>query len=125
MSFHSTASDIEIVDGHVLKADLTNADGEEQEATIDLDEIIGNNNGKLDLLGLVSDFQLSNMAAGEFYWEGENFSHCASDMELDFDNDDGLPILRAKLNNVDGEEIDNVINLAERIGNNDGFFQFV
>lgn len=65
------------------------------------------------------------MATGEFYWEGDSFSHSASEIELDFDNDDGLPILKAKLGSVDGEQIEGVINLAERIGNDNGSFQFV
>lgn len=51
MSFHSSASDIELVDYHFLTANLSDADGETHEAIFDLDEVIGNNDGKLDLLG--------------------------------------------------------------------------
>lgn len=45
MSFHASATSIELDDGHILKATLLNAEGEEVESTLDLNEIIGNNNG--------------------------------------------------------------------------------
>lgn len=45
MSFHESASHIELEDGHILKAVLRNEDGDEQESTIDLNDHIGNDNG--------------------------------------------------------------------------------
>jgi hypothetical protein len=45
MSFHLTAEDIRIEDGHVLVARLRRADGEMQDASIDLDNCLGNDNG--------------------------------------------------------------------------------
>lgn len=45
MSFHESATDIELDDDHILKATLRNEDGDEDESELDLNEIIGNNNG--------------------------------------------------------------------------------
>ena len=45
MSFHASATSIDLGDGHILKATLLNAEGEEVESELDLNEIIGNNNG--------------------------------------------------------------------------------
>lgn len=45
MSFHVSATNIELEDGHILKATLLNAEGEEVESELDLNEIVGNNNG--------------------------------------------------------------------------------
>ena len=45
MSFHASATNIELEDGHILKATLLNSEGEEVDSELDLNEIIGNNNG--------------------------------------------------------------------------------
>lgn len=45
MSFHESSTDIELEDDHILKANLRNEDGDEQESTLDLNEFIGNDNG--------------------------------------------------------------------------------
>lgn len=46
MSFHESASDIKLEDDHILVATLRNEDGDEEESTLDLNEFIGNNDGK-------------------------------------------------------------------------------
>ena len=46
MSFHASAHDIRVDDGHILRARLTNGNGDSVDAEIDLNQIIGNNNGK-------------------------------------------------------------------------------
>ncbi|KAK0390176.1 hypothetical protein NLU13_3748 [Sarocladium strictum] len=102
-NFHESAQDIHVEDGHVLKAVLNNVEGEGVEAEFDLNQIIGNVNG-------------------EFVWGGENFALSAE--EISFEIEEDQPILRAQLYNVDGELIDCVLNLTERIGNNDGEFVF-
>lgn len=61
---------------------------------------------------------------GSFEWGGEGFSGSASDIEFAIEGDDNVPILRAKLSNGDGEDVDADVNLSERIGNNDGSFHF-
>lgn len=45
MSFHQSAVSFELNDDHILKAVLHNADGEENESELDLNHIIGNNDG--------------------------------------------------------------------------------
>lgn len=46
MSFHASAANIRLEDDHVLIADLQNEDGDYVEARFDLDEILGNSDGK-------------------------------------------------------------------------------
>jgi hypothetical protein len=45
MSFHYSAEDIRVDDGHILRARLQRGDGEWQDAEIDLNNHIGNDNG--------------------------------------------------------------------------------
>jgi hypothetical protein len=45
MRFHASATSIELEDGHILKATLRNEEGDEVESELDLNDIIGNNNG--------------------------------------------------------------------------------
>jgi hypothetical protein len=65
---------------------------------------------------------------GSFEWGGENFQHSADDIELtreERDEDEPIPVLRASLGNLDGENVSADINLAERITNEDGHLKFV
>lgn len=45
MPFHHSAEDIRVDDGHMLRARLQRADGEWNDAEIDLNRFIGNDNG--------------------------------------------------------------------------------
>ena len=45
MTFHHSAEDIRIDDGHMLRARLQNVEGEWIDAEIDLNQHIGNDNG--------------------------------------------------------------------------------
>ena len=45
MTFYHTAENIRIEDGHMLRARLQRADGEWNDAEIDLNACIGNDNG--------------------------------------------------------------------------------
>lgn len=45
MSFHLSAEDIELEDGHILKAKLGNGNDEMVDAEFDLNYYIGNNDG--------------------------------------------------------------------------------
>ncbi|KAJ5958109.1 Cyanovirin-N [Penicillium vulpinum] len=105
MSFHASASHIELEDGHILKALLRNEDGDEQESTLDLNEHIGNDNG-------------------HFHWEGGDFQSSADNISFDLEGDDNVPILRAVLRDAEGEDHDADINLSERIGNDNGHLVF-
>ncbi|KAJ5352836.1 Cyanovirin-N [Penicillium brevicompactum] len=105
MSFHASASKIELEDDHILKATLRNEDGDEDDSTLDLNEIIGNDDG-------------------HFAWGGGGFKDSADEISFDLEGDEDVPILRAKLKDVDGEEHEADINLAERIGNDNGHLVF-
>ncbi|CAI7652873.1 unnamed protein product [Penicillium bialowiezense] len=105
MSFHESASDIKLEDDHILVATLRNEDGDEEESTLDLNEFIGNNDGA-------------------FTWGGGGFKDSADDISFDIEGDEDAPILRAKLKDVEGDEHDADINLAERIGNDNGRLVF-
>ncbi|WYZ35917.1 hypothetical protein EsH8_X_000564 [Colletotrichum jinshuiense] len=104
MSFQASAQNARVDDGHILRAELQNGDGEWVGAEYDLNEAIGNNNGS-------------------FEWGGSGFANSAEDIRFEFEGD-GQPILRARLFNIEGEAIDADVNLAERIGNDNGHFSF-
>lgn len=48
MSFHEHAEDIRIEDDHILIARLADAEGELQDASVDLNELLGNSEGTLN-----------------------------------------------------------------------------
>lgn len=48
MSFHLSAQDIQLEDGHILKAQLANVDGEHVDSELDLNYYIGNNEGSFE-----------------------------------------------------------------------------
>lgn len=45
MSFHQSAEDVRVDDGHILRARIPNANGDMVDAECDLDQCLGNNNG--------------------------------------------------------------------------------
>lgn len=45
MSFQNSARNIRLEDGHILKAELADEQGDWHDAEIDLDEILGNDRG--------------------------------------------------------------------------------
>ncbi|RYO96118.1 hypothetical protein DL763_003408 [Monosporascus cannonballus] len=106
MSFHISAEDIAVHDGHILRARLRNEGGELVDAEIDLDEFIGNDNGRFD-------------------WSGKEFSHTAEDISFSIEGGDSVPVLRARLRDVNGEFHNADVNLSERIGNQNGSFVFI
>ncbi|KAK2049406.1 CVNH domain-containing protein [Colletotrichum somersetense] len=105
MSFHVSAQDIRVDDGHILRARLTNADGESVDAEMNLNDCLGNNNGS-------------------FEWGGNGFANSAEGIYFDIEGGANVPVLRARLFNVEGQPIDCNVNLAERIGNENGCFCF-
>ncbi|RYP49257.1 hypothetical protein DL769_011099 [Monosporascus sp. CRB-8-3] len=104
MSFHSSAEDI-TVDGHILKAQLRNEGGENVHAEINLDDYVGNNDGR-------------------FEWGGNGFSQTAEDIRFSIEGAANVPVLRARLRNLEGEFVDADLNLAERFSNDNGGFVF-
>ncbi|OHW97947.1 CVNH domain-containing protein [Colletotrichum incanum] len=105
MSFHASAENIRVDDGHILRAQLHNGNGDAVDAELNLNDVLGNSNGS-------------------FEWGGAGFADSAEDIHFSLEGDDNVPILRARLFNVEGEAIDADVNLSERIGNNDGNFTF-
>ncbi|EKV10851.1 Cyanovirin-N [Penicillium digitatum] len=105
MSFHETSTHIELEEGHILRAILRTEDGGEKESIIDLNHCIGNDNGR-------------------FLWGSSDFSASACDIRFDIEGEESVPVLRAVLRDVDNEEHNADVNLAERIGNDNGNLVF-
>ncbi|KAF7118536.1 hypothetical protein CNMCM5793_008066 [Aspergillus hiratsukae] len=105
MSFHLSAEDIRIEDNHVLVARLRDSNGELQDASIDLDQFLGNEDGF-------------------FQWDGVNFSQSAEDIRFAIEGGGEVPVLRARLADRDGNYQEADVNLSERIINVDGHFEF-
>jgi hypothetical protein len=60
MSFHYSAEDIRIDDGHILRARLQRGDGEWNDAEIDLNNHIGNDNGTFSLPTILKVYLIAN-----------------------------------------------------------------
>ncbi|KAL4772845.1 Cyanovirin-N [Aspergillus nidulans var. acristatus] len=106
MSFHHSAQNINVEDGHRLVAQLQTEDGGWVDAEFDLNQILGNDNG-------------------HFQWDASDFSHSAEEITFDIEGEESVPVLRALLKNEDEELVEADVNLAERIGNDNGSFQIV
>ncbi|KAJ4379162.1 hypothetical protein N0V86_005205 [Didymella sp. IMI 355093] len=105
MSFHYSAQDIRVDDGHILRARLQRADGEWEDSEIDLNQHVGNDNG-------------------HFYWDGENFSGSAENIHFTIEGDGSVPVLRASLCDQEGNYQERDLNLSERVSNNNGQFNY-
>ncbi|TID25826.1 cyanovirin-n family protein [Venturia nashicola] len=105
MSFALSAENVRVDDGHILRAALRNGNGDNVDAEIDLDQLIGNDNGN-------------------FYWGGSGFSGSCQNCSFSIEGADAVPVLRAELRDQEGNFQARDINLAERIGNNNGQFVF-
>ncbi|KAE8133815.1 Cyanovirin-N [Aspergillus pseudotamarii] len=103
-NFYESAIDVH-VEGPVLHAGLRNINGEVVDAFIDLNEYLGNNNGA-------------------FEWGGVDFFQTAQNVEFSFEGGDNVPILRADLQNEEGDFVLADVNLGERIINDNGEFRF-
>ncbi|QSZ35385.1 hypothetical protein DSL72_008255 [Monilinia vaccinii-corymbosi] len=106
MSFHLSAENIRIDDNHILRARLRNEQGDWQDSELDLNNYLGNQNGMI-------------------HWDGQNFSHSAENVTFSIEGGGQVPVLRAFLRSVDGEEFSRDVNLAERIRNDNGRFIYV
>ncbi|RAL12064.1 CVNH domain-containing protein [Aspergillus homomorphus CBS 101889] len=101
MSFHLSASEVRIDDNRYLVAVLRDEDGNENESRLDLDEYLGNSEGR-------------------FEWGGNNFSESARDVHFAIEGGGEVPVLRAELQNSEGEFFPADVNLSEHIENNNG-----
>ncbi|KAE8388306.1 Cyanovirin-N [Aspergillus alliaceus] len=107
MSFHVTAEGVRLEEHHMLFGRLQNMQGDLIDADIDLNAVLGNNEGR-------------------FEWGGSGFLQTAEpgSVQFNLEGDEGVPVLRARLDNGQGEYFDADVNLSERIGNDDGKFTF-
>ena len=64
------------------------------------------------------------MRVGSFFWDGEGFANSAENVEFTIEGDGEVPVLRAILFDGEGNGQERDINLGERIGNNDGNFEY-
>ncbi|PQE23846.1 Cyanovirin-N protein [Rutstroemia sp. NJR-2017a BBW] len=104
-SFHLSAEDIRVDDNHILRARLRNENGEMVDAELDLNTCLGNDNGMI-------------------HWDGRDFSHSAEGVTFHMEGGADVPVLRTHLKSRDGEDYSRDVNLAERIGNENGRFVF-
>ncbi|KAE9975381.1 hypothetical protein EG328_003220 [Venturia inaequalis] len=105
MSFALSAENVRVDDGHILRASLRNGNGDLVDAEIDLNQFVGNENGN-------------------FSWSGQNFYGSCQNCSFSVEGGAAVPVLRAELRDQDGNFQPRDINLAERIGNNNGQFVF-
>jgi CVNH domain-containing protein len=69
MTFIQSAENVRLDEGHILRAQLRNMDGELIDSEIDLDHVIGNDFGKYFPL---SCFASNTDYPGHFRWEGQS-----------------------------------------------------
>ncbi|KAF2395997.1 CVNH domain-containing protein [Trichodelitschia bisporula] len=105
-NFHASAEhdSVRVDEGRYLRGQLRNGNGDLVDAEINLNDVLGNDNGY-------------------FTWGGQGFADSAENVTFSFEGD-GVPILRAELRDAEGNLQYRDINLSERIGNNDGGFYF-
>ncbi|KAH6853820.1 Cyanovirin-N [Chaetomium sp. MPI-CAGE-AT-0009] len=103
-SFHHSAEDVRLDYGHMLWARLRNAEGQWVETVVDLNEYLGNDDGR-------------------FKWGGMAFSESATNIRLELEGSEKVPILRATLNDKRRQKKEADINLGDRIANVDGKFE--
>ncbi|KAL0630535.1 hypothetical protein Q9L58_010618 [Maublancomyces gigas] len=108
MSFHLTSSDLRVEshDGRsYLVGRATRADGSHNDVRLDLDGILGNDNG-------------------HFQWDGENFTGSARNVSFSIEGGGAVPVLRAELQNAEGHFQGADVNLSERVENVNGDLVF-
>lgn len=101
-------SSLKIVQGSNLAGRLRARDGSYKESHIDLNEVLGNDDGSFD-------------------WGGVDFYHTAKDIKLttEGEGDDKVSVLTANLKRKDGSERPAKVNLDGRIENVDGQFKYI
>ncbi|KAK9413948.1 hypothetical protein SUNI508_11524 [Seiridium unicorne] len=104
-NFFATSQEIRLEDRDRLRARLQRVDGEWVDAEINLNDHIGNENGR-------------------FAWDSAGFADSAEDIRISVEGDGPVCILRARLRNENGDYQDSDLNLSERMANNDGRFHW-
>ncbi|KAF2674142.1 Cyanovirin-N [Microthyrium microscopicum] len=106
MSFAQSAQNLRVDDGHILRGQLQNVNGDWVDAELDLNSCIGND-------------------WGNFQWGGENFSGSSQDINFTVEGDASVPVLRAVIDDGNGGHNQRDLNLGERIQNSDGQLVFI
>ncbi|KAJ6779295.1 hypothetical protein PWT90_07910 [Aphanocladium album] len=125
-SFHTSASNIRVDDGHILRARLRNGNGEEVDSELDLNSCIGNSGGRFSWGSrtfAIVDFDLDDDHSLTLS-RLTDFSDSAENIYFSVEGDAQVPILRARLRGPDDQTFDADINLGERIGNDNGNLNF-
>ncbi|PWW75012.1 Cyanovirin-N [Tuber magnatum] len=115
MSFYASSEGIRISEEGrrtwlVGRARMT--DGSWKDIKLDLDNIIGNDDGKLP------DPE-RRLTGG-----GQDFTETSSNVRFGFEGGGDVPVLRARLRNASGGEQESDLNLGERITNVNGDLVF-
>lgn len=127
MSFHLSARDIRLEDGHILFASLQSFDGEWVDSQLDLDYYLGNNEGLFEWGGQSTSplLDADECAICQVtYLCMIDFSHSANDITFSIEGGDNVPVLRASLSDSEGNGNERDVNLSERIGNDNGVLIF-
>ncbi|CAE6498871.1 unnamed protein product [Rhizoctonia solani] len=108
MSFAESAlpESIQLADGRYLVSSLQDSEGNLHESSIDLNEFIGNIDGK-------------------FQWGKIAFLESAKNIWLDTAHAPALILLKAELQKEDEDYVEDGINLNEFIQNVEGQFQYI
>lgn len=61
---------------------------------------------------------------GRFLWGGNDFAGSAEDISFAIEGEDNVPVLRARLQNSEGELFDADVNLGEHVTNNNGTLEY-
>lgn len=125
MSFHLTSSDLRVEshDGRsYLVGRATRADGSHNDVRLNLDEILGNDNGQYP--PLEPQLPSPNFKTGHFRWDGENFTGSARNVSFSIEGGGAVPVLRAELQNAEGHFQGADVNLSERVENVNGDLVF-
>ncbi|KAF7906807.1 hypothetical protein EAF00_001085 [Botryotinia globosa] len=122
MSFHLSAEDIRIDDNHILRARLRNENGDWQDAEMDLNQYIGNEDGMIHWDGV--NYKSSLSLNCHCLTLRIDFSHSAENVTFSIEGGGQVPVLRTFLRSRDGEEFSRDVNLAERIENHNGQFVY-
>ncbi|KAH2909303.1 hypothetical protein KXW25_004166 [Aspergillus fumigatus] len=104
--FHTTCDTIVLKDKHILSSRCKRPDGTYSFSEIDLNDCLGNNNGK-------------------FVWGGESFADSASQVHLALEWGEGRPMLHAQLNDWHGSVQSASVNLGECIQNEAGGLEYM
>ncbi|CUS12783.1 unnamed protein product [Tuber aestivum] len=108
MSFYASSEGIRITQENRrtwLVGRARRTDGSWKDVKFDLDNVVGNADGRLT-------------------WGGQGFTETSSNVRFNFEGGGNVPVLRARLRNAAGGEQESDLNLGERLTNVNGDLVF-